>query len=182
VIFPRLERLGILEPTALMRQDHERLRRRKQRLAPWPSRPPGPARTSDCGAARWSITGSTWSANWPATSSRRTMSVSHRLAGLQRRGMGKGAHRERRDRVWPTRPEPGPRRRRWCWTCVPFRFCSVRPGSCPPGRSCPWGHAASDQRREPRPCTTCCRPPSAGASSGATKGRPEEWIAVLRKR
>jgi hypothetical protein len=33
VIFPRLERLGILEPPALMRQDHERLRRRKQRLA-----------------------------------------------------------------------------------------------------------------------------------------------------
>ncbi|OHD72640.1 MAG: hypothetical protein A2V99_01435, partial [Spirochaetes bacterium RBG_16_67_19] len=32
VIFPRLERLGILEPPALMRQDHERLRRRKQRL------------------------------------------------------------------------------------------------------------------------------------------------------
>jgi uncharacterized protein (DUF2249 family)/hemerythrin-like domain-containing protein len=33
VIFPRLERLGILEPPALMRQDHERFRRRKQRLA-----------------------------------------------------------------------------------------------------------------------------------------------------
>lgn len=33
VIFPRLERLGILEPPALMRQDHERFRRRSQRLA-----------------------------------------------------------------------------------------------------------------------------------------------------
>ncbi len=33
VIFPRLEQLGILEPPALMRQDHERFRRRKQRLA-----------------------------------------------------------------------------------------------------------------------------------------------------
>jgi DUF438 domain-containing protein len=33
VIFPRLERLGILELPALMRQDHDRFRRRKQRLA-----------------------------------------------------------------------------------------------------------------------------------------------------
>jgi len=33
VIFPRLEGLGILELPALMRQDHERFRRRKQRLA-----------------------------------------------------------------------------------------------------------------------------------------------------
>jgi uncharacterized protein (DUF2249 family)/hemerythrin-like domain-containing protein len=32
VIFPRLERLGIREPPELMRQDHERLRRREQRL------------------------------------------------------------------------------------------------------------------------------------------------------
>jgi uncharacterized protein (DUF2249 family)/hemerythrin-like domain-containing protein len=33
VIFPRLERLGVVEPPALMRQDHERFRRREQRLA-----------------------------------------------------------------------------------------------------------------------------------------------------
>jgi uncharacterized protein (DUF2249 family)/hemerythrin-like domain-containing protein len=33
VLFPRLESLGIQEPPALMRQDHERFRRRKQRLA-----------------------------------------------------------------------------------------------------------------------------------------------------
>jgi uncharacterized protein (DUF2249 family)/hemerythrin-like domain-containing protein len=33
VIFPRLVRLGIVEPPALMREDHERFRRRKQRLA-----------------------------------------------------------------------------------------------------------------------------------------------------
>jgi hypothetical protein len=33
VLFPRLERLGILEPPGLMRQDHERLARRKRRLA-----------------------------------------------------------------------------------------------------------------------------------------------------
>ena len=33
VIFPRLERLGILEPPALMREDHQRFHRRKQRLA-----------------------------------------------------------------------------------------------------------------------------------------------------
>jgi uncharacterized protein (DUF2249 family)/hemerythrin-like domain-containing protein len=33
VIFPRLEHLGILEPSALMREDHLRFRRRKQRLA-----------------------------------------------------------------------------------------------------------------------------------------------------
>ncbi len=33
VIFPRLERLGIVDPPALMRQDHERLRRRRERLA-----------------------------------------------------------------------------------------------------------------------------------------------------
>ncbi len=32
VIFPRLERLGIVDPPALMRQDHERLRRRRERL------------------------------------------------------------------------------------------------------------------------------------------------------
>ncbi len=33
VIFPRLERLGLVEPPALMRQDHERFRRRQERLA-----------------------------------------------------------------------------------------------------------------------------------------------------
>jgi DUF438 domain-containing protein len=33
VIFPRLERLGIAEPPALMRQDHERFHRRSRRLA-----------------------------------------------------------------------------------------------------------------------------------------------------
>ena len=32
VIFPRLERRGIVEPPALMRQDHELFRRREQRL------------------------------------------------------------------------------------------------------------------------------------------------------
>ncbi len=32
VIFPRLERLGVLESPALMREDHQRFRRRKQRL------------------------------------------------------------------------------------------------------------------------------------------------------
>jgi DUF438 domain-containing protein len=42
VIFPRLERLGILETPALMRQDHERLRRRKQRLAALAGQAEGP--------------------------------------------------------------------------------------------------------------------------------------------
>jgi len=42
VIFPRLERLGIVEPPALMRQDHERLRRRKARLAAMVEQAAGP--------------------------------------------------------------------------------------------------------------------------------------------
>jgi uncharacterized protein (DUF2249 family)/hemerythrin-like domain-containing protein len=42
VIFPRLERLGIVEPPGLLRQDHERLRRRKQRLAALAEQAAGP--------------------------------------------------------------------------------------------------------------------------------------------